>query len=147
LSKLWLLSTFEFFELEIFVILTPFFKFHIFRLHLNSLWPLLNTAYIILIQYSFSFPVNWTRPHSCPQMYDKISDSKNWLKLIFKYSQKYIIIILIIFFLLIKLHYKLMNIPDCCVCLVQFNSTNHIPHILPCGHTVCRFFINKAFNQ
>ncbi len=35
----------------------------------------------------------------------------------------------------------------CVVCFEDFNTTDHIPYVLTCGHTVCKSYIENCYSQ
>jgi len=39
-----------------------------------------------------------------------------------------------------------MEANNCCFCFTSFNSRDHQPYILPCGHSICKIYIDKAYS-
>jgi len=40
-----------------------------------------------------------------------------------------------------------MEIDNCYFCQTAFNSIDHQPFILPCGHSICKKYIDKAYSK
>ena len=38
------------------------------------------------------------------------------------------------------------NLNECNYCLDIFDSDKHAPYVLPCGHSICKIYIDKAYS-